>query len=641
MSKVKDTSKKVKSKIEAIKKINDNPNVLSDKLEDKYLKDLKSTNELFGKKVDDFFNKRTSKKENRQDIFGQMVELADSFLEKGNNKPIGKLGADKTNFENIENGRRIIKKHAITAASRTLDNSRTIVSDNVSKIFFAGDGICGTNQNFTINSVNISPKEIDFLSILTMSPDSGVGKIVYESPTSITDKIKFDRQLYSQFTATSPYTFQSLNNNSLFDLTWNVSTQKYTVSNLQNKSINTFFDDYYSSITFPDIEHVIKTSMLLSIQGDGSETSLFNTSLDKVERLLQKLMTVCGNPTKRNELQNLNPIDLFDETDEDIEYYFNFDDVEGIDLDAEEARHKGVLKFRDCNNFEIPKDTTMIEDFIYFSGIENINNLVDNTLNRVASSAYEQSDSSISLDNFKLSILNTFILNVPKAIISSVLTPKVFLPIVTVYKVVKNVISELDIYSLMKTLSKLFFSIIKDLFWFFIREFWRLVKPELIKFLSVLVAKILKNKNKRYIIIITALIALLTKILEYGIDNCADLFNIVLQTINGALAASVPFNIPGILLALSDKLPGYSEDRATLNIMERMESAGISLGPIYGDTNKLVDLVSSIIKGHTEEIDSHSFAAVSNQLVTIPIVPGAPSITLPPGFIKSVGKGIF
>lgn len=637
MSKVKDTTKKVKSKIEAIKKINDNPNVLTDKLEDKYLKDVKSTNELLGKKVDDFFNKRASKKENRQDIFGQIVDLAESFLEKGSKNPVGEMRFDKTNFENLQLGKQKIKKHAITAATRTLENSRTIISDNVSKIFFAGDGICGTNQNFNIDDVSISPKEIDFLSILTMSPDSGVGKIVYEPTNTITDKIKFDRQLYAQFTSSSPYTFQSLNNNTLFDINWNVSAQKYIVGGLQANTINTFFDDYYSSITFPDIEHIVKTSMLLSIQGDGSESTLFNKSLDKVERLLQKLMSVCGNPTKRNELQNLNPIDLFDETDEDIEYYFNFDDVEGIDLDAEDARRKGVLKFRDCNNFEVPRNTTMIEDFIYFSGFENVNNLVDNTLNRVAADAYEQSDSSISLDNFRLSMLNTFILNLPKAIVSSVLTPKVFLPIVTVYKAAKNIISELDIYSLMKTLSKLFFSIIKELFWFFIREFWRLIKPELLLFLGILVGKIIKNKNKRYIIIITALIALLTKILQDGIDNCADLFGTVLQTINLALSTSAPFNVPGIILGLSHKLPGYSEDRATLNIMERMEAAGISLGPIYGDTNKLVDMVTSIVKGNTEELDSNSFVAVSNQEIIIPTPFGAP-IVIPPGLLNSSGK---
>lgn len=638
MSKVKDSTKKVKSKIDAIKKINDNPSVLTDSLYDKYLKDLPSTDELFGKKTDDFLKKRISKKQNRQNIFEQMIDLVDTFINKGDtNKPIGEFKRTNKSIENLKIGKQKIKKHALTAANRTLDNSKTIVLDNVSKIFFAGDGICGTNQTFVIDDITISPKEIDFLNILTMNPDNGIGKIVYEPLKTTTDKIKFDRELYKLFVPSETiYNFISLNNNSLFDIKFKSDTQKYVVSGLQYEAFNTFFDEYYTSITFPDIEHIIKTSMLFTIQGDGSETTLFNKSLDKLERLLQKLMSVCGNQTKRDILQNLNPIDLFDETDEDIEYYFNFDDVEGIDLDAEDARRRGVLKFRDCNNFEVPKNTTMIEDFIYFSEKDNIVTTLDNILNRVATDAYEKSDSTISLENFKLSMMNMFILNIPKAIISSILTPKIFLPIVIAYKAIKNIITDIDIYDLMKKLSKLFYSIIKDLFWFFIREFWKLIKPELIKFLGILVAKIIKNKNKRYLVIVTALIALLTRILQNGIDNCADLFDAVLITINAALSAPRPFNIPGILLGLSHYLPGYSEDRAILNIMERVEASGISLGPIYGEPNKLVDLIASIVKGNSEEMDSNSFIAVSNQEITIPTPVGP--ITIPPGLLSSSGK---
>ena len=638
MSKVKDSTKKVKSKIDAIKKINDNPSVLTDSLYDKYLKDLPSTDELFGKKTDDFLKKRISKKQNRQNIFEQMIDLVDTFINKGDtNKPIGEFKRTNKSIENLKIGKQKIKKHALTAANRTLDNSKTIVLDNVSKIFFAGDGICGTNQTFVIDDITISPKEIDFLNILTMNPDNGIGKIVYEPLKTTTDKIKFDRELYKLFVPSETiYNFISLNNNSLFDIKFKSDTQKYVVSGLQYEAFNTFFDEYYTSITFPDIEHIIKTSMLFTIQGDGSETTLFNKSLDKLERLLQKLMSVCGNQTKRDILQNLNPIDLFDETDEDIEYYFNFDDVEGIDLDAEDARRRGVLKFRDCNNFEVPKNTTMIEDFIYFSEKDNIVTTLDNILNRVATDAYEKSDSTISLENFKLSMMNMFILNIPKAIISSILTPKIFLPIVIAYKAIKNIITDIDIYDLMKKLSKLFYSIIKDLFWFFIREFWKLIKPELIKFLGILVAKIIKNKNKRYLVIVTALIALLTRILQNGIDNCADLFDAVLITINATLSAPRPFNIPGILLGLSHYLPGYSEDRAILNIMERVEASGISLGPIYGEPNKLVDLIASIVKGNSEEMDSNSFIAVSNQEITIPTPVGP--ITIPPGLLSSSGK---
>ena len=38
----------------------------------------------------------------------------------------------------------------------------------------------------------------------------------------------------------------------------------------------------------------------------------------------------------QDKLKNQNAVDLFDENDEDIQLYFNFDDVEGIDLDDED-----------------------------------------------------------------------------------------------------------------------------------------------------------------------------------------------------------------------------------------------------------------------------------------------------------------
>lgn len=638
MSKVKDTTAKIKSKISAIKKINDDPKLFTDKVSDLYLKDLPTSQELLGKKVNDFLLKRNSKKENKTDIFGQMVDLATSFVNKSGTPSNTDIGASKNFKEARSSTENKIKQNGLTAATNVLNKSRNIITDNVTKIFFAGDGICGSDRTFIKDSITLKPKEIDLLSILTINPDNGIGKIIYEDPNLVTPKVKFDRQLYSQFTSPTEFVFNSVNNHDLFKLNWNSGDQKYIISGLtENKSVGDFIDDYYSSIIFPDIDHIVKTSMLLTIQGDGSETSLFNGSLDKVERLLQKLMTICGNSTKRNELKNQNPIDLFDETDEDIEYYFNFDDVEGIDIDAEDARARGVLKFKDCNNFELPKNTRMMEDFIYFSGTENIHKLTDDILNRVAADAFEQANSTISLDNFKLSMLNLFILNLPKALISSVLTPKIFVPIVTIYKVFNDV--EIDIHLLMKQLSKLFYGIIKDLFWEYLTEFWRLTKPDLIKFLEVLVMNIIKNKNKRYVIIIRSLISLLTKILELGLPSCEDLFGAVLQTITAALSASVPFNIPAILLSLSNKLPGYSEDRATLNIMERMEASGISLGPIFGDANKLVDITASIIKGNSEEIAANSFASVGSEARILQITPAGQAI-FPPGFFRSNGNGL-
>jgi len=633
MSKVKNTKNKLKSKIEAIKKINDDAKSI-DSIFDKYVNDLPSTEQLFGKKLDNFLEKRKSKTDNKKNIFEEIMDIADSILSSNN-----KLDRNRRLPPTQLMSKKRIKFHAETAARKVLDESKEIILENVKKQFFASDGICGTDQTITTDTLQINPKEFDFLNMLTVDPSSSTGKIVYEPETGTT-KVKVNKKLYESFEPTSGFTMKTTSGDSLFEMNWDEANQSWTISGLTglgDYKVEKFFNDYYSSIELPDIQHIIKTSLMMTVQS-GESHPLFDKAFNNLNRLIGKLMAICGTPTNRNNLSKQNAVDLFDENDQDIELYFNFDDVEGIDLDDEDRRYRKVLKFTDCNNFEVPVNKTMLEDFIYMGYKKDTNDLVDSTLNRVATDAFSKSDSSIPQSQFNLNLINLFILNLPKAIIMSVFSPKIFLPIIVMYKVLKAGIGQAveEVVQIMKKLYKLFWSIVKDLFWLFIKEFWKLLKVDLLAFVMTIVKKILKNKYKRYVVIITSLIALLTKIIEDGIDNCFAIFNTILSTIQNALSLGAPINIPGILLGLSDKLPGYSQDRAFLNIVERLENAGIPTGPIFGEDNNLPSIIKSIIDGNAEETDTNSFIKVTNKEMIIPSPVGA--IIIPPGILNSVGK---
>lgn len=626
MSKLKDTKARLQSKLEVIKKINDDPNSLLDSLSDKLIKDLPSTDQLFGKKLDDFLNKAKRKRENRKDIFGDLMEIAEGFLSSGKKVE----SSDKL----LAKGK--LKQHALTAGKITLDASREIVTSSVKKAFFAGEGICGANLTLTGINVEIKPEEIDLMNILTVEPSSSTGQIVYEEQSQNKGKEKVNRELYSIFTG-GTYQFDSNNNNTLFKAQWNQSTQVFNITDFNGLNVETFFSDYYSTMELPDIQHITKTAMLMTIQGDGSDNPLFNKGMNSVNRLIQKLCAICGTPTKKDELKNQNAVDMFNETDEDIESYFDFDDVEGIDLDDEDSRFRRVLKFKDCDNFETPVNPSTIEDFVYFSNKKPLNELVDSTLGRTATQAYLDSESNIPPINFNLNLMNLFILNLPKALISSLLSPKIFLPIVIVYKVVKSITNQaINVKILMRMLSKLFNTIISQLLWRFLREFWRLVKIDLIAYVIKIVKKILKNKFKRYLTILKSLIAFLLRILEQRIDNCYALFSAVISAITSALAANISLKVPGILLLLSERLPGYSQDRAFMNIMERVSASGVKTGPIFGESNNVGTLVKSIIDGHTEEMDQNSFVKIALKGGALPGPSGGAVII--PGLISGVGK---
>ena len=64
--------------------------------------------------------------------------------------------------------------------------------NNVKKSFFASDGLCGSNTTLKVNQVQLNPKEIDFLNILTLNANEGIGKLFFETKNQITNKINFD-----------------------------------------------------------------------------------------------------------------------------------------------------------------------------------------------------------------------------------------------------------------------------------------------------------------------------------------------------------------------------------------------------------------------------------------------------------------
>ena len=629
MSSIQSAKDKIKSRINQIQNINDDPKGVTDALYDKYLKDLPSTDKLFGKKLDDFLSDRRKKLDNNKDIFSDFIEITEKFLHTNTRV----VGSDKLMSKSR------LKQHALTAVNKTLESSKTIILDNAKKILFAGDGICGGNASLIVDSIKIKPQEFDILNMFKLDPSTAAGQIMYEPASPSRNKLKINRELYNSFTQGN-YTLETNSNKTLFRMDWSSANQEFTVTGLTQGSgtvyVEQFLNDYYSSVELPDLTGVTKTAMLVALSGDPSQDPLFDKGMNDIDRLLKKLFALCSSPQPKNGLIK-NTTTQFNENDQDIEFYFDFNDVEGIDLDDESARLRKVLRFADCNNFEVPINPDILEDFVYLSNKKPLSDMITSTLSKAASDAYEQSDGNIPLENFHLTILNTFILQLPKALVMSCLSPKIFLPIVLIYKMFKLTVNEVIVAAqFMKKLWKLFKSIITDLFWLFIRNFWKLIKPDLIRWVGNLVKRILKNKYKRYATIITALIALLVKILEDGIDNCYELFNIILTTIDAALNASGLFNIPSLLLSISDKLPGFSTDRATMNITERMQNAGVKLTEIYGESNDLKDIIKGFVDGMTEEDDAHGFIKVSNKEIKIP-TPVGPLI-IPPGILDSAGK---
>ena len=610
----------IRAKLDAIKKLADENDQVVDDLFDRVKDELPDIDGLVKRKIDDFKNSRKAKQTQKKDIFGELIKTFEGFL-----------GSEQSTNPSASTSKPVIKnklkKYAKESARITGRESKNIVMDSVKTAFFSG-GVCGANTLMPANSVDIAPKEIDFLNMLKVTPDSNTGNIMYESSTT-TGFVKMNKQLYDQFDAGSSYFFNNKDYKTIFTMDWNNGAQVYNLGGLQGVSgtttVENFLTDYYSNIEYPDISNIVKQAMMMTIQGADDAPQSFTASTNNLNRILQKLFAICNKKQKTKPL-NQNPIDQLDNED-DEENYFDFDDVEGIDLDDENARLRRVLRFTDCNNFEVPVNKNHLEDFLHFSDKNgpDIDSVVDNTLSKVASESHEKSGLSVDLGNLQANITGLFILNLPKALIQSILSPKLFLPIVVIYKLIKGV--AFSAAEILKRLAKLFFDIVKKLFWRFIETFWRFIKRDLLNFIKRIAAKIILRKFKRWKGILLALITLLMKILTTKLDSCEAIFSTILSTINGALSQSIKIPIPGILLMLADKLPGFSVDEAYMLAIEKMTRSGLQTGPLYDRENKWNTAIKSTMEAYSQTMDEKSFVKIGLKPAVIPSGPGGAIIS--------------
>lgn len=584
------------------------------------------------------------KKKNKKNIFDEVVAVVNKFLDAG------RTVNDPDRFQSTQR----LRQHVLDSVDVTKNSAKQILMDCVKNAFFANDGICGANQvmggSVEMDQVYIYPKEIDFLGMFKVPPDSDYGKIMYENPKKRSGlKAQINYGLYQTFIGSGTttqngyeYQYDTPSNKTLFNAKWDPTHQWFHITGLSQSGVTPngvkvgdFFNDYYSNIEMPDLNEIVKKAMLMTLKAcnasadkngisvggsfNGMENPLdFAPSLDdainNLERMLNKMFAFCNN----GKLTGSTPTNLFHDEEEDDEFYFDFDDVEGIDLDDEDARRRKVLKFVDCNNYEVPYNTVHMEDFIYLEDKQDKRKWIDSALSKAASDAYEQSDFSIDLPSFQISINLSFIFNIPKALIMSVLSPKMFLPFVIIYKQfvvgAKNAVVEAK--DIMKKLKKIFICTIKELFWKFIREFWKRVKADLKNFLMKIIRKILKDKLKRYYIVISALIALLKQVLEEGLDSCESIIAAIGAAINGALNASGGLNIPNPLLVLAGKLPGFSAVKATMDITEKMQNMGIPTGDVNGEPNYHVLSASAQVQGFADNLAVTPFKSINGPVGT-------------------------
>ena len=458
---------------------------------------------------------------------------------------------------------------------------------------------CEQQQTYSSGPVYIKVNSIDLFNRLLIDPQDEVGKIIYEKNSIQTGQIPFsmNRELY-QLTQTplTTYTHKGKSGQDLFTINYQELGQfgesgpwlKVDLNSRNNPlKVGEFMVDYYDTIRMSEDTDIIGSIMeslcgAVSMKVDAGISQVENAS--KFELILARILGLCFD-SRGNEIDT-SGISKVPELDGDIDdSFFEFTE---IDLRNIENRvnniKKGVIQFEDCDNVLLPVNFNEIVSALgtlnYYDGSEFEN--VANNITDVLANNPDWIGAGINV-NPQVVVDTNFIKLITHGMIGALITPKIILPIIVMYKALGNTLSDniKTFTDFAKIFKKFFINLVSKVGAIFVEELFRLIKEDILKLIQQVIGDIVKEKAFKKYTMILKLIALLLAIISVISDyrRCKSLVDEIFAILN-------LINLPGLggggiplpLLFASQLLDGYSESRAFIGVIEEMQSLGIPTG---------------------------------------------------------------
>ena len=413
-------------------------------------------------------------------------------------------------------------------------------------------------------------------------------------------------------------------------------------------NVGEFINDYYSTIKLVDtvnvganIINIITGALNFKAQvgvGQLSEQSKFDL-------LVQRILGLCFDSRREIDVSGISKIAELDGVDNS---FFELTEVDLRNIEVVVSNiQNGVMEFEDCENVKLPVDAdsliSQLVDFREDLESQTISEQVE-TLESIIDSISQNPDWRDSIPNnfnVSLAIDNNIIKQIPLAVASSVLSPKVLLPLYTLLSVVQsggtytynqavtgvnNVTSGANTAvgnagsdigkatsnvvtngtEFLKTFKTFSIQVISKINAEFLEVLFEILKKDIINLVSSIIQDVSKSRiEKKYTMILRLIqIALVVSQLLDDYRKCKSLLDNILQLLNlVGQTLGLRREIPLPLLALSGLLPGISPEKMTINGIEILQALGLPTGTLPdGSPNLTLQFLLGSNKGITKNI---------------------------------------
>jgi hypothetical protein len=511
--------------------------------------------------------------------------------------------------------------------------------------------------------IYIPVQSVDFFSNLKNSPESEVGKVYYELPKPSVD-VKFipyggsefypmNKLLYDlmssdnvgrSFATIFGKNFQGKSLQNLFDIQY-TKTNEFGVNgdffrvimiDREGKNdVGTFLVDYFQTIKlFDAVDIGAQLTNLLSnaidIKAQVGFGELNNKS--KFFLILQRILGLCFDSRREIDVSGTAKVAELDGIDDSF-YELNEVDLRTIDEQISNIQ-TGVMEFIDCDNVKLPVDyNLLVQELVSFretSSGKTEDERVDE-IEKIIDSIYQNPEWNILVPtnfNVQIAINQDVIKKIPLVVAASVLTPKALLPIFILLSIVKNKVSATynqqvgpindnlllldnvvtDGVDFLKKFKSFAIELVSKINEIFLRTLFEELKKDIVNLISLVLTDISNSKiSKKYSMILK--LANIALVVAEGISDyrkCKSLVDEILLLLNLLGSTLGIREIPLPLLLLSSLLPGSSPERASINVIELLQSYGIPTGTLPDGSPNLMALYNlATTKGIDKEMSDN------------------------------------
>ena len=462
---------------------------------------------------------------------------------------------------------------------------------------------CDQQQTYDPTLIWIKVSSIDLGGLLKLDPNEGAGKVLYEKrPITIqTAPFSMNRELYQRIQSTQSYFQDNLQNykgesgQDLFNIQFSENGPfgqsggwfKVTLVNRFNNinRVGEFLVDYYRTIKLVEFETLLPAIMealtgCISIQANLGVTQVENAS--KFSLLIQRVLGLCFDNKPEIDVSGIAKIAELDGVDDS---FFEFTDIDLRNINQTITNvQNGVVIYENCDNVKLPVDSQALLD-----ALENLRFIPDSELENAADALTEtltnnpQWQGLAITGNIKAAVDLNFVKLMAQGLITSLLTPKVLLPIFIMSKSTQqpgldDITNFVDFSKLFK---KYFLNMSSRIGAIFVEELFNLIKKDIKNLLQQIIKDLVREKSDKRIIIVIKLIQVLLVVAQFISDwrKCKSVIDEILWLLKIA-TTGFGNEIPLPLLFGAQLLDGYSETRAFIGAVEELQKLGIPTGPL-------------------------------------------------------------